>query len=174
MHTGCPVQGNAPDGDSPPSVRATRRTVPRRSDRSTRPARAAEELRVAKAVLTIGAIGVAGCVLLAAMMKDLVHHGMRGAGPSGSAAVASRFAGRLAVPLVLREEHVESRVRLVAHARAKSNGAGERRQLAEQLADALWRDAAAGERVHEVEVVVRDPDGKAPITAIAPRAAAPR
>jgi hypothetical protein len=121
---------------------------------------------VSKTVLTIAGIGVAGCMLLALMMKQLVQHQQAQQDASGAGGIAARFAGRLAAPLALREEHEGARVRLVAHARA---AAGEdRRQLADDIATALWRRFAAAERIDGVDVVVRAADGGGAVTAHAP------
>jgi hypothetical protein len=168
MHTGSQVQGNARDRDSSGRALRASRGSP---SRSTARAPGAEDSPVSKTVVTIAGIGVAGCVLLAAMMKQLVQHQQAQRDATDAGAVGARFASRLAAPLALREEHEGMRVRLVAHARAAPGE--DRQQLADAVAAALWRQCAAGERIAEVEVVVRADDGSA-VTARAPRPAPPR
>ncbi len=164
MHTGCPVQGNARGRDS-----AERR---RASPRLNRSVAMAENRTVPKAAFAIAGIGVAGCVLLASMMKQLVQHRRTQQDAPTVAAVAQQFAPRLASPLALREEHDGDRVRLVAHARA---AAGEdRARLAGAIAAALSRRAHDDERVGEIEVTLRDANGDAPVSALVRRPAPAR
>lgn len=167
MHTGSPVQGNGRARDSSsrfphPRHRASQQQAERANGRNT---------DVNKSVLAISGIGVAGCVLLSVMMKELVAH-KPAKRPAWLVALESEYREQLVGPLATHEEDEGGAVRAVVFGAARAGS--DRSALALAIANSaarLLRDANA---LTEVQVTLHDPDGKQPQSALVPRARPPR
>jgi hypothetical protein len=138
------------------------------------PEEASEEARprpkrteVNKSVLAIGAIGIAGCVLLSAMMKELASH-KAPPRPGWLVALEVEFGEQLVGRLAAHEEDAAGLARMVVHGKAKAGS--DRRSLALAIANSAGQLLRHGNALAEVQVTLRDPDGKHPQSALAPRA----
>ncbi len=116
-----------------------------------------------KTPLAIGAIGVAGCVLLSLMMKQLVgEQQSRGEVPvrrSLEAGFREQIVGRLAV----HEEQDGDRVMLVVQGQARADV--DRRALADRMVQATWQLLPAQTAIAQVQVRLRDAVGQEPVAA---------
>lgn len=168
MHTGSPVQGNAPDG-----VFLSKIPTPSgcRSGSNRREPPTAETRDVNKSVLAIGVIGIAGCVLLSSMMKELALQ-KKPPRPTWLVSLEVEFGDQLVGRLAAHEEDDRGLARLVVNGTAKAGG--DRAALALAIANSASRLLRDGNSVSEVQVTLRDPDGKDPKSAFAPRARPPR
>lgn len=115
-----------------------------------------------KTPLAIGAIGVAGCVLLSLIMKQLVAEQSRAEAPvrrSLEAGFREQIVGRLAV----HEEQDGDRVMLVVQGQARADV--DRRALADRMVQAAWQLLPARTAIAQVQVRLRDAVGQQPVAA---------
>lgn len=124
---------------------------------------------MSKSILTIAGIGIAGCLLLSLMMKELAQHRGRRAPRQP---VAPAFAERLTGPLRVTEEWHGERVRVVVLGRVRPGQ--DKRALAAAIGSDLWRSVGGDPAVDEVHVTLRDADGGGPEAVFVPRPPAVR
>lgn len=122
---------------------------------------------VSKSLLAIAGIGVAGCILLSSMMKQLVQHKQANAEAPPFAAIERRHQQQLVGALQVHEESVGMTSRLVVRGRVAAGV--DKRALATAMAAELWQRRADDAGLFEVEVTLRDADGSQPVTTTSPR-----
>ncbi|HKB37091.1 MAG TPA: hypothetical protein VKD72_11600 [Gemmataceae bacterium] len=126
-----------------------------------------------KSIYAIAGLGIAGCIMLSLMMKNLVHMQQhRSASPQLQQQLEAKFGAQLVTPLQLHEEAVNGRVRLVASACVTAGLKKDR--FAETVAAAIWQQLSSSDpKTKEVEVVVNDERGGTAVTFVFDRPATP-
>lgn len=167
MHTGSLVQGNASGTDSFRSGGWPGALLCSGNGGS------AESRRVPKSIYAIAGLGIAGCIMLSLMMKNLVQMQQhRSASPQLQQLLEAKFGAQLVTPLQLHEESVNGRVRLMASACVTA--ALKKDRFAETVASTIWQQlSSADTKTKEVEVVVSDERGGTAVTFVFDRPSAP-
>ena len=133
----------------------------------------AETRRVPKSIYAIAGLGIAACVMLSLMMKNLVEVQQQRASPQLQQLLEEKFGAQLAAPARLREESVNGRLRLVASACVTAGLAKDR--FAEAVGSTIWEQVSSLDmKTKEVEVVVSDERGGAPVSFVIPRPSVPQ
>jgi len=129
----------------------------------------AESRRVPKSIYAIAGLGIAGCIMLSLMMKNLVQMQQhRSASPQLQQLLEAKFAAQLVTPLQLREETLNGRVRIVAAACVTAGLKKDR--FAETLGATIWQQVSGSDtKTQEVEVLVGDERGGTAVSFVFPR-----
>jgi hypothetical protein len=128
---------------------------------------------VPKSIYAIAGLGIAGCIMLGLMMKNLVQMQQhRSASPQLQQLLEVKFGPQLVTPLQLHEEAANGQVRLVASACVTAGLKKER--FAETVASTIWEQLTSSDtKTKEVEVSVSDERGGTAVTFVFDRPSAP-
>ena len=123
---------------------------------------------VNKSILAVAGIGIAGCVLLSILMKQVVALDAEQRQLPFLPALEAKFGPRLGHPIKVREQDQAGIVRLHVSARVRDGIDGA--QLAREIGADLWLHAVrAGSKATEAVVALRREDGGELLTLVLPR-----
>lgn len=124
-----------------------------------------------KSLLAVAGIGIAGCVLLSILMKQVVALDAEQRQLPFLPALEAKFGPRLGHPIKVREQDEAGIVRLHVSARVRDGVDGA--QLAREIGADLWLHAVrAGSKATEAVVALRREDGDELLTLVLPRSQA--
>ncbi|HEX6813270.1 MAG TPA: hypothetical protein VF384_16735 [Planctomycetota bacterium] len=122
---------------------------------------------MSKSIYAILGIGIAACVLLSLVMKNLVEFKQQRAAPQLQLLLEEKFASQLTGPIRLEEIRVDGTPRLVANTCVTARLPKDR--FAQNIGSTMWQQVqSTGMKAKEIEVRVSDERGGAPMSFMIP------